>query len=136
MSQDNNESEQKTEQKGRTMCQKDATSENTERAQRTEKLTAKANDGKYKRKSRKSQKGGNEHKRSKNFECNAESKATEQPKPTTGQQSKNKNGPKRKDQNQKKARNSSLEHVCGSATENRLEKGKSSGARGGEATSM
>jgi hypothetical protein len=65
------------------MWQKDATCENTERAQGTEKLTANANDGKHKRKSCKSQKGGNEHKKSKNFECNAESKATEQPKPTT-----------------------------------------------------
>jgi hypothetical protein len=58
-------------------------SENTERTQRTEKLTVNANDGKYRRKSHKSQKGGNEHKKSKNFEWNAESKATEQPKPTT-----------------------------------------------------
>jgi hypothetical protein len=65
------------------MCQKDATCENTERAQGTEKLTANSNDEKHKRKSRKSQKGGNEHKKSNNFECNAESKATEQPKPTT-----------------------------------------------------
>jgi hypothetical protein len=67
----------------RTMCQKDATCENTERAQGTEKQTAKVNDGKHIRKSRKSQKGGNEHKKSKNFECTAESKAREQPKPTT-----------------------------------------------------
>jgi hypothetical protein len=46
-------------------------------------LTANANDGKHIRKSRKSQKGGNEHTKSKNIECNAESQATEQPKPTT-----------------------------------------------------
>jgi hypothetical protein len=65
------------------MCQKDATCENTERAQGTEKLTINANDEKHKRKSLKSQKGGNEHKKSKNFECNAESKAIEQLKPTT-----------------------------------------------------
>jgi hypothetical protein len=65
------------------MCQKDATCENTERAQGTEKQTANTNDGKPIRKSRKSQKGGNEHKKSKNFECNTESKATEQTKTTT-----------------------------------------------------
>jgi hypothetical protein len=65
------------------MCQKEATCENTERAQGTEKLTANANDGKHIRKSRKRQKGGNGHKKSKNFECNAESKATEQPNSTT-----------------------------------------------------
>jgi hypothetical protein len=65
------------------MCQKDTTCENTERAQGTEKLKANSKDGKHKRKSHKSQKGGNEHKKSKNFEYNAESKATEQPKPTT-----------------------------------------------------
>jgi hypothetical protein len=65
------------------MSQKDATCENTERAQRTEKLTANTNDGKHKRKSHKSQKEGNEHKQSKNFEWNAESKATEHPKPIT-----------------------------------------------------
>jgi hypothetical protein len=64
------------------MCQKDATCENTERAQGAEKLTATANDAKHRRQSRKSQKGENEHKRSNNFECNAESKATEQPTPT------------------------------------------------------
>jgi hypothetical protein len=64
------------------MCQKNATSENTERAQGTEKLTANTNNGKHIRKSHKSQKGGNEHKKSQNFECNAESKATEEPKPT------------------------------------------------------
>jgi hypothetical protein len=65
------------------MCQKDAMSENTEKVQGTEKLAANANNGKLKRKSRKSQNGGNEHKKSKNFECNTESKATEQPKLTT-----------------------------------------------------
>jgi hypothetical protein len=65
------------------MDQKDATCENTERTQGTEKLTANANDGKHFRKSRKSQKRENEHKRSKTFECNAESAATEQPRPTT-----------------------------------------------------
>jgi hypothetical protein len=65
------------------MSQKEGTCENTDRAQRTEKLTANANDGKHKRKSRKSQKGRNEHKKSKSIECNAGSKATEQPKTTT-----------------------------------------------------
>jgi hypothetical protein len=65
------------------MCQKDATCENTERAQGTEKLIVNANDGKPIRKNHKSQKGENEHKKSKIFVCNAESKATEQPKPTT-----------------------------------------------------
>jgi hypothetical protein len=79
------------------MCQKDATCENTERAQGIEKLTANANDGKHKRKSRKSQKGGNEHKTSKNFECNAESKATEQPKPTTETADQEHGRPKRED---------------------------------------
>jgi hypothetical protein len=54
-----------------------------DKAPETEKLIANANDRKHKRKSRKSHKGRNEHKKSKNFECNAESKATEQPKPTT-----------------------------------------------------
>jgi hypothetical protein len=80
------------------MCQKEATSENTERAEGTEKLAAKANDGKHKRKSHKSQKGGNEHKKSKNFECNAESKATEQPKPTTETADQEQRRPKREDQ--------------------------------------
>jgi hypothetical protein len=65
------------------MYQKDAMCENKERAQGKEKLTANSKDGKNKRKSRKSQKGRNEHKTSKNFECNAESKTTEYPKPTT-----------------------------------------------------
>jgi hypothetical protein len=50
---------------------------------RDRKTDSNANDGKHKRKSRKSHKGGNEHKKSKNFESNAESKATEQLKPTT-----------------------------------------------------
>jgi hypothetical protein len=57
--------------------------ENIERVSRTEKLIANANEGKHIRKSRKSQKGGNEHKKLKNFECNAQQKATEQSKPTT-----------------------------------------------------
>jgi hypothetical protein len=50
------------------------------------------------------------------------------------QQSKNKEEPNRENQSQKKARNSSLKRVCGSAIENHSENGKSSGARGGEAT--
>jgi hypothetical protein len=111
------------------MYQKNAACENTERAQGTEKLTANANDGKHKRKSRKSQNGGNEHKKSKNFECNAESKATEQPKPTTETAGQEQRQPKREDQRQQKARNSSLERVFRSATENHSENGKSSGAR-------
>jgi hypothetical protein len=65
----------------------------------------------------------------KQFECNAESKATEQPKPQRRKQSKNKDEPKREDQNQKKARNSTSEGVRCSAAENRSEKGKSSGIR-------
>jgi hypothetical protein len=63
------------------MNQKDATCGNTERAQGTEKLTANVNDEKYKRKSRKGQKGENKHEKSKDFECDAEPKATERLKP-------------------------------------------------------
>jgi hypothetical protein len=117
------------------MCQKDTTFENIERAQGTEKLTANGNDGKHIGKSRKSQKGGNEHKKSKNFECNAESKATEQLKLTTETAEQEQRRSKRKDQNRKKARNSSLECVCGSAPENHSKNRKSSIARRTEVTS-
>jgi hypothetical protein len=41
------------------------------------------NDGKHKRKSRRSQKGENEHKKPKDFECNEVPKVTEQHRPTS-----------------------------------------------------
>jgi hypothetical protein len=50
---------------------------------RDRKTDSKRQRWKAQKKSRKSQKGGNEHNQSKNIECNAESKATEQPKLTT-----------------------------------------------------
>jgi hypothetical protein len=65
------------------MCKKDATGENTERAQGTEKSAANANNGKRKRKSRQGQKGEKEHNRSKDGECHAGREATEQAKSTT-----------------------------------------------------
>jgi hypothetical protein len=100
-----------------------------ERAQGTEKLTAIANNGKHIRKSRKSQKGGNEHKKSENFECNVESKATEQPKFTTKTADQEQRRAKEGRPKPEEARNSSLERVCVSAKENRSESGKSSDTR-------
>jgi hypothetical protein len=83
------------------MSHKDAGCENRERVQGIEKLTGNANDGKHIRKSCKSQQGGNEHKESANFECNAESKAIEWPKPTKETAKQKKDWSKRKDQNQR-----------------------------------
>jgi hypothetical protein len=117
------------------MYQKDATCENTERAQGTEKLTANANDGKHIRKSRKSQKGGNEHKKSKSIECNAESKATEQPKSTTETTDQEQRRVKERRPKPAESKKQFPETRPCPPEENRSENGKSSGARGGEATS-
>jgi hypothetical protein len=97
--------------------------------QGTEKLTAKANDEKHTRKSAKSQKGGMSTKCRKASNVTQNQKRQYSPSPQQRQQSKNKGGPKREGQRYQKARNSSLERVCGSATGNRSENGKSSGAR-------
>jgi hypothetical protein len=83
MNQGSNEREQKTEQKGEERCARKTQRARTQKERKGQKLIANVNDGKHKRKSHKSQKGENEHKKLKSFDCNPESKATEQPKPTT-----------------------------------------------------
>jgi hypothetical protein len=114
MNQDNNESEQKTERKEDERWIRKAQRVGTQKER---------NDAKHFRKSRKSQKGGNEHKKWKKSNSTKDQKRQNSQSPQRRQQRKNKEEPKMENQIQQKARNSSPARVRCSTAENCSEKG-------------